>query len=118
MLTMMQEGGPSMWVLLAFGLGLLVTGAGFAIHPGRRRLDIALALAAGTGCAALTGVCSDLAAVGHKMPVYLRAHDGTTLSFALLQGFAESMAPMILGTTMLAAAALLVALGLCRRKDV
>jgi hypothetical protein len=118
MLTMMREGGHSMFVLLVFGLALLVTAAGFAIRPGRRRLKVAVALAIGTACSTVTGVSSDLAAVGHKAPEFLQEHAGTTLPFVLLQGFAESMAPLILGSTILAAAALLVALGLYRQKEV
>lgn len=117
MLTMIREGGFSMLVLLALGLALLLTAAAFAIRPARRRLHITLALGVATACAIVTGVTSDLAAVGHHAPEFMQRHAGTVLPFVAMQGFAESMAPAILGSTVLAAASLLVALGLYRQRE-
>ncbi|MES1205772.1 MAG: hypothetical protein ABUS79_07520 [Pseudomonadota bacterium] len=115
MMTLMREGGFSMWLLMIFGLGLLGVAGRFALRPSRRWLAIAGALAVATLCATGTGICSDLAAVGHHAPAYLTGHPGETMTSVLLQGVAESMAPGILGLTVVGAASLLVALGLYRQ---
>jgi hypothetical protein len=117
MWTLFQEGGLSMWLLVAFGAATLVAAGRFAWRPERRRLWGAVALGIATGSAAATGICSDLAAVGHHAPRFLQDHPGVALPEILLQGFAESMAPGILGFTMLSLGALLVALGLYRQAD-
>lgn len=51
----------------------------------------------------------------HHAPRFLQEHPDLGLPQALLQGFAESMAPGILGCTLVSLAALLVAVGLWRR---
>lgn len=114
MLTLLVEGGFPMWFLLAFGLGTLVCAGRFARAPNRRMLRVTLALSGATGFTALTGICTDLAAVGHHAPAYLREHPGMTSTDVLLQGLAESLSPGILGFTMLSLAALIVALGFQR----
>jgi hypothetical protein len=114
MLTLFAEGGFPMWFLLAFGLATLAFAARFAHTPARRTLRTAFALAGATAFTSVTGVCADLAAVGHHAPGYLEVHPGTTMVEALLQGVAESMSPAIVGFTMLSLAALVAALGLQR----
>ena len=114
MLTLFTEGGFPMWFLLAFGLATLVSSARFARAPARRILRTTFALAGATALTTLTGICADLAAVGHEAPAYLVAHPGSTMVEVLLQGVAESMSPGILGFTMLSLAALIAALGFQR----
>jgi hypothetical protein len=114
MLTLLTEGGFPMWFLLAFGLATLIFAACFARAPLRRTLRITLALAGATAFTTLTSICTDLAAVGHKLPEYVTKHPDTTLAEALLQGIAESLSPGILGFTMLSLTALIVALGFHR----
>ena len=114
MLTLFIEGGFPMWFLLAFGLATLAFSARFAWAPVRRTLRTAFALAAATAFTTLTGVCTDLATVGHQAPSYLKAHPDGTMVEVILQGVAESMSPGILGFTVLSLAAIIVALGFQR----
>jgi len=118
MSTLMQEGGMPMWFLLLFGVATLIAAVRFAARPRRNALAVALSLAGVTAVTAVSAVASDLAAVGHKAFDFLRAHPDMTLSQILLQGFAESMSPAILGFTVLALVGLIVALGFQRQRTV
>jgi len=113
-LTLFIEGGFPMWFLLAFGLATLAFATGFAWSPVRRTLRTTFGLAAATGFTSVTGICTDLATVGHQAPSYLKAHPTETLVDVRLQGAAESMSPGIMGFTILSLAALIVALGFQR----
>jgi hypothetical protein len=114
MLTLFAEGGFPIWFLLAFGLATLGFAARFAWAPARRTLRTTYGLAAATGFTTLTAVCADVAAVGHGVPEYLKAHPDTTMVEALLDGMAESMSPGIFGFTILSLASLIVAFGFQR----
>lgn len=114
MLTVFREGGFPMFFLLAFGLLTLAVAARYAFAPTSRGLRTTIGLGFATAFTTLTGTCADLAQVGHHAPDYQRAHPGTSFAEVLAQGMAESMAPGILGFTVLSLAALLVALGLHR----
>ncbi len=106
-----------MWFLLVFGALSLLAGARFALRPEAGRLRLAAALALATLCTVLTAIAADLATVGHQAPEYLAHHPEGTLATVLLEGFAESMSPAILGFTMLTLVALFIALG-CYRESV
>src|SRR5262245_35396382 len=114
MATLFTEGGAPMWFLLAFGLGMLILAVRYAIAPTAWALRAALGLAGATLFTTVTGTCADLAAVGHHATAYLKAHPEMTLAEVLLQGFAESMSPGILGFTMLSLGAMIVTLGFYR----
>jgi len=116
MLTLFREGGFPMWFLLTFGALLLIAGARFALRPDPSRLRLALALGAATLFTMVTAVSAALATVGHQAPAYLARHPELTLAGVLLQGVAESLSPAILGATVLALAALFIALG-CYRES-
>jgi hypothetical protein len=117
--TLMTEGGFPMFLVLAFGLATLSLAARFAYQPDGRSPAPVWSFAIATVATTATGVASDLAAVGHHAPRFLREHAGdgagNDLPLILIQGFAESMAPAILGSTFVALAALLLAVGLLRR---
>jgi hypothetical protein len=115
MMTLFREGGFPMWFLLVFGALSLLAGARFALRPEASRLRLAVALGLATLFTVLTAIGADLATVGHQAPEYLAHHPEQSLVF-LLQGFAESMSPAILGFTMLTLVALFVALG-CYRES-
>jgi hypothetical protein len=117
MITLFVEGGFFMWFLLVFGVGALIAAGRFAHVPARRTLRVALALSLATACTVVTGVATDLATVGHQVPNYLRRHPEEGVVYILLQGFAESMAPAIMGFTMLSLVALLVSVGFYREND-
>lgn len=114
MIAFFQEGGFPMWFLLAFGLGMLGLAGRFAYAPTGWALRATLGLGSATLFTAITGMCADLAAVGHNGPKFLERHRDVRLFEMLLQGVAESMSPMILGFTMLSLAAMLVTLGFYR----
>ncbi len=105
-----------MWFLLVFGALTLLCGARFAMGPDRARLRLTGALSLATLFTTLTAICADLAMVGHHLPEYVAHHPGESLPGALLQGFAESMSPAILGFTVLTLVALFIALG-CYRES-
>jgi hypothetical protein len=115
MLTFFQEGGFPMFFLLAFGLAALVVAVLYARVPGRARLRQTVALSFATGFTAITGTAKDIATVGHQVPAFLARHREMTLKpEVLLEGLAESMAPLILGGTLLSLVALIVTVGLYR----
>jgi hypothetical protein len=118
MWTLFQEGGFPMWFLLAFSALTLFFAAQFARIPARRTLRIAGALGGATLFTTVTSVCTDLAAVGHHAPDYLRAHPTMSATDVVLQGIAESLSPAILGFTVLSVAALIVAYGFHRETTV
>ena len=103
-----------MWFLMVFGALSLVCGARFARRPEPARLRMAGAMALATLFTTLTGVCTDLAAVGHQVPIFLAHDSNQLLPSLLLQGAAESMSPAILGFTVLTLDALFIALGCYR----
>ncbi len=113
-MTLFQEGGFPMWFLLVFGVLSLIFGARFALRPSPSRLRLAAALSLATLFTVLTAIAADLAMVGQHAPDYLSRHPEQSLSTVLLQGFAESMSPAILGFTMLTLVALFIALGCYR----
>jgi len=117
--TLMTEGGFPMFLVLAFGLATLLLAARFAHQPDGRSPAPVWSLAIVTIATTVTGVAADLAAVGHHAPRFLQEHAGDGAGYdlprVLIQGFAESMAPAILGSTFVALAALLIAVGLLRR---
>ncbi len=114
MLEFFQEGGFSMFFLLGFGVFTLVLAVRYARVPTRVRFRTTLGLAAATGFATLTSVLANVAAVGHHASEFLERHREMTLPEVLLQGVAESMAPGILGFTLLALAAVVVTVGIYR----
>ena len=114
MFTLFEEGGFPIWFLLAFGLLTLVSSARFAVGPTPSRLHLASVLSVATLFTTLTAICADLAEVGHHVPEYMTRHPTLSLSTVLLQGFAESMSPAILGFTLLSLVALVLALGFYR----
>jgi hypothetical protein len=60
------------------------------------------------------GTMADLAAVGTKIPAHPEWLQSTELPLLVLQGIAESMAPGILGFSLLSLTALECAIGLWR----
>jgi uncharacterized membrane protein len=114
MMTLFLEGGFPMWFLLAFGLLSLLASGRFAFRPSRARLRLTVSLGLATLFTVLTAIAADLAMVGHQVPRYLTSHPKETLASVLLQGFAESMSPAILGFSVLTVVALFLALGYYR----
>lgn len=114
MLTLFKEGGFPMWAVLAFGLTALVTAFVFAVRPSERNIRFIKGMASATILASIAGVAIDFSTVAHYVSEKEMAADQRWRT--VLEGFGESMAPAVMGFTMVALVALLVAVG-TRRLD-
>lgn len=115
MATLVREGGFPVFFLLAFGLIAMAFAVRFATAPSQRVFRTTLVLCAATVLTSFNGMFAAFAMVGHHAPDYVKQHPGTSLSEVVLLGFAESMAPGILGFTLLSLIALILALGVWRQ---
>jgi hypothetical protein len=115
MATLVREGGFPVFFLLAFGLVAMAFAVRFAIAPSRRVFRVTLVLCVATLLTSINGMFAAFAAVGHQAPDYVQRHPGTSLSEVVLLGFGESMAPGILGFTVLSLVSLILALGVWRQ---
>ncbi len=115
MATLIREGGFPVFFLLAFGLLAMAFAVRFATAPSQRVLRTTLALCTATCLTSINGIFAALSAVGHQAPEYLKRHPESSLSEVVLLGIGESMAPGILGFTILSLIALILALGMYRQ---
>ncbi len=108
-----MAGGFPMIVLLVVGAIALFGAARFAMTPIAGRLPYLGALALAVAATSIAGTCADLLTVSVKVPAApeLARED---LPIILLVGFGESLTPAILGASIVAVIALLVAVGLRR----
>ena len=109
MWTLIREGGFGMVFVLLFGFIALGAAIRFAVRPARRQLAFIRGMSYATLFAVLSAICSDLAAVFHAIPG--RFHEAPDWHLILILGLGESMAPGILGFTLLALTALAAAFG-------
>jgi hypothetical protein len=114
MVELMKAGGWSMWIVLLFGLGTLVAAGVFVFRRDLGKLALVRSLTLATVFAIATGLCANVAAVMTNAPEH--APEGHLVQ-AVMQGLAESLAPGILGFTMLSISWLLVAVGTRRAQD-
>ena len=115
MMDFMRAGGYSMWFILLLGGVTLGVAVWFAIRPGERKLAFIRPMSVATVFAVLSGVFSDLGAVAHNVTTRPEFAQSPDLHLILLTGFGESMAPAILGFSILSLAWLLAAVGLRRQ---
>ena len=109
MLTLMREGGYVMFFVLVFGLITLVAAILFAVRPARRKVPFIRGMSYATLFAVLSGICAAFGAVFHHVPD--RFADKPDWHLYLILGLGESMAPGILGFTILSLVALIAAVG-------
>ncbi|MCK6570247.1 hypothetical protein L6V77_03960 [Myxococcota bacterium] len=105
-------GFPSI-VILVFGFLAIAAAVGFAVRPDARKLPYLGALCAAVLCSVFAGVAVDLIAVSK----YFEAKGGElgeTFGQILIIGIGESLAPVVLGFSVLAVVALVSAIGLRR----
>ena len=114
MVEFMKAGGWSMWIILIFGLGTMVAAGVFVFRRDARKLALVRALTLATVFAIVTGLCANVAAV----MTYAADHapEGHLVD-VVMHGLAESLAPGVLGFTMLSISWLLVAVGTRRAQD-
>jgi len=113
MLDLLREGGGPMLFVLIFGALTFASAAAFAVRGDRRRLGFITWMGGATALSVAGGICSDLAAVGHH-GLRRCAEQHLEPAACLLVGMAESMAPGIVGFTLLSLAAMLAAVGMSR----
>ena len=113
MLDLIREGGGPMLFVVIFGLLTFGAAALFAARGDRRRLGFVVSMGIATLLSVGGGVAADLAAVGHHgfERCALRHIEPAA---CLVLGFAESMAPAIVGFTLLSLAGMLTAVGMSR----
>jgi hypothetical protein len=105
------NGGFSMWVILVVGVLALVSAAGFARRPDEAKLPRIEQLAISVKWSSIAGVATDFAAVGTQIPSRLEWAKSHDLPLLVLQGFGESMSPLLFGGAFMSAIALLLAAG-------
>jgi hypothetical protein len=113
MLSLLREGGGPMLFVVIFGILTFGAAATFAARGDRRRTGFITWMGIATLLSVGGGICADLAAVGHHGLERCAAHH-IEPGACLLMGFAESMAPGIVGFTLLSLAAMLTAVGMSR----
>ena len=109
MLMLIREGGFVMVFVLGFGLTALVAAVLFAVRPAQRKLPFVRGMSHATLFAILSGICADLAAVSHAIPG--RFAEDPKWYYAMILGFGESMAPGIIGFSLLSLVWLVSAVG-------
>jgi hypothetical protein len=113
MVELMKAGGWSMWFVLVFGLGALAASVLFVLKSDLRKLAMIRALSLATVFAIAAGLCANVAAV----LTFASRGSEPDLHLIITAGLAESLAPGILGFTMLSISWLLVAVGTRRVQD-
>jgi hypothetical protein len=113
MWTLIRDGGVPMLFILAFGLVGLAASFFFAIRAERRSLGFIRGMMQALLFATLSGTAQDLGATLHAVSRTWEKLPGGPLDSAhmLVEGFAESTAPAILGFSFLALTAMLTAVG-------
>ncbi len=114
MMEFMRAGGWAMWVVLLFGLISLVAAALFAYRPDERKIGFIRAMSASTLFSILSGVSADLAAVMSKVPAHPEWSKSPDLHLIIMTGIGESLAPAVLGFTMLSLVWMIAAVGVRR----
>jgi hypothetical protein len=122
MLVMFRDGGFSMFFVLGFGAVSLGWAAWYAARGKRKALGFVYAMMAATLFATASGVVSDMAMVFKTLAGsddvgearQAMARDVAHRTDLLLEGLGESMAPGIMGFSLLALTALLLAVGAAR----
>ena len=114
MTDLIRDGGAPMWAILFFGLIDLGAALRYAYRPARARLPPIVALSLAVLFSTACGVMADIAAVGSHVTARPEWANSPKIHLLLLQGLAESMAPGILGFSVLSLVALLCAVGLRR----
>jgi hypothetical protein len=106
-------GGFPSYIIILFGLIAVASAIGFAVRPDYRKLPHLGSLCAAVLLSTLCGVAADLIAVSR----YVEAHGetlGAQLGEVLVIGVGESLAPIVLGFSLLSIVALVAAIGFRR----
>lgn len=111
MIEFFQAGGVPMWFVLLFGVASLVAAGAFAISPDPRKVEAVRALTWAAVFSIAAGIVADLAAVGSNVPAHPEWSVSPKIHLIVMQGFAESMTPGVLGFSLLALTWMVMAVG-------
>ena len=111
MLNLIRDGGAPMWGIILFGILALAAATRFAYRPTRAQVPGIASLGLSVLFSIFCGVMADIAAVGSQVPARPEWANDPKIHLILLRGLAESMAPGILGFSVLSVVALLCAVG-------
>lgn len=114
MLEFFRSGGWSMFVVLFLGVTTLIASLALLRKPAERHIGAIRALSAATVFSILSGVTSDLAAVFTQVPNREEWAHSPDMPLIVMTGLGESLAPAILGFTLLTLAWLVTAAGMRR----
>ncbi len=110
----MNAGGAPAWFVALFGIIALLSAIQFAYRPSSQRLEFVRHVSRATLWSTLAGIVADLAAVFFHVPHHPEWSKSPTIHLIVMEGLAESMAPGILGFTLLALVAFITAFGVRR----
>jgi hypothetical protein len=113
MLTLIRNGGFPMFFILAFGAIGLATSAWYAYRPNARSYAFLVWMGLATLFTTLMGLAADIGATCYHVARAM-TQDAPMWRAWLVEGFAESMSPPIMGFAFLAMTALLTAVGRAR----
>lgn len=111
MLEVFRDGGFPMWFILVFGLVALGAAVRFAVRPRPEAMAPIRALTTATLFSIGSGTAAALAAVGKKVPANPEWAHSPDLHLIVMTGIGESMAPAILGCSLLSLVWLVMAVG-------
>ena len=114
MLEFFKAGGVPMFGVLVCGLAALVAAIRFAMSPDRRKVSAVVALSVAALSSSVLGFVTDLNAVGAAIQKVEEFQKFDVLPFILIQGFRESLSPLILGLALLTVIWLVMAVGFRR----
>jgi hypothetical protein len=118
MLTLIRNGGvPPMMFILLTGLVGLAAAFHFALRAKRQSLGFIQGMALATLFGTLAATCADVGATLYAAEKMFAKRGPTEALHLIIEGFAESTSPGILGFAFLALTAMLVAVGRRRLDD-
>jgi hypothetical protein len=103
-----------MWVVLLYGLITLVAAGFFAARPEESKIAFIRAMSTATVFAVIGGVASCLGAVMSNVPNNPELARDPQIHLIIMIGFGESLAPAILGFTLLSLVWVVTAAGVRR----
>ena len=115
MITLFRNGGFPMFFVLAFGFVGLAAATWYAFRPNARSFGFIVWMGGATLFSTLMGTAADLGTTAFFV-ARMSEHEPTLARpFAILvEGFAESMSPAIMGFSLLAMISLVTAVGKAR----
>jgi hypothetical protein len=111
MIEFFQAGGVAMWFVLLFGVASLVAAGAFAVSPDPRKVEAVRALTGAAVFSIAAGIVADLAKVGSTVASHPEWSVSPKIHLIVMQGFAESMTPGVLGFSLLALTWMVMAVG-------